>query len=316
MYYYGARYYSSRENLWISVDPLIYDGTFWSGKHNNGFLNSFNHGSYSYCYQNPINLIDPNGKQTVSPITQPTNSVQINSAINNIAKDYPNSPIYLLIQSSPIGIANDRQNANTGNISFNIHTIQDQSTNPNIDLTNGSFYVTLTHGQNLITGSIIEEGHTNEVTASFSISFVGDPVNGVGGADNLTTGSTSQIPLIANLINNTNQNVVINSSTPLTGTGPINANTQRARALMNGVTGIYNANDFGNARISTVINALTGAGVNSNNVSRGTPTFYRSVDGGRNGTFIDFTINNSFFTNGTNMGSGPVNIDKSKFQIY
>lgn len=26
--------------------------------------NSFNHGVYTYCYQNPIKLIDPNGKQT------------------------------------------------------------------------------------------------------------------------------------------------------------------------------------------------------------------------------------------------------------
>lgn len=44
----------------------MYDCTFWAGKHNGGLYNMFNHGSYIYCYQNPVNLIDPNGKQTES----------------------------------------------------------------------------------------------------------------------------------------------------------------------------------------------------------------------------------------------------------
>ena len=48
------------------MDPLAYDGTFWSGKHNGGLFNNLNHGSYIYCYQNPVSLIDPNGKQTES----------------------------------------------------------------------------------------------------------------------------------------------------------------------------------------------------------------------------------------------------------
>ena len=63
LYYYGARYYDPRISIWASVDPLIYDGTYLAEKHNNGFLNSFNHSSYSYCYQNPVNYYDPNGKQ-------------------------------------------------------------------------------------------------------------------------------------------------------------------------------------------------------------------------------------------------------------
>lgn len=63
LYYYGARYFDPRTSIWLSVDSLIYDETFLDGEHNGGFYNSFNHGSYIYCYQNPINLIDPNGKQ-------------------------------------------------------------------------------------------------------------------------------------------------------------------------------------------------------------------------------------------------------------
>ncbi len=33
------------------------------GDHNGGVFNHFNHNSYGYCYQNPVRLIDPNGKQ-------------------------------------------------------------------------------------------------------------------------------------------------------------------------------------------------------------------------------------------------------------
>lgn len=33
------------------------------GEHNGGVENSFNFATYSYCYQNPVRYIDPNGKQ-------------------------------------------------------------------------------------------------------------------------------------------------------------------------------------------------------------------------------------------------------------
>ena len=48
------------------MDPLAYDGTYWAGKHNGGLYNSLNHGSYIYCYQNPVRLVDPNGKQAIA----------------------------------------------------------------------------------------------------------------------------------------------------------------------------------------------------------------------------------------------------------
>ncbi len=49
MYYYGARYYAPRLSLWMSTDPLQ--------EHRLDFS------SYSYCLQNPIILVDPDGKR-------------------------------------------------------------------------------------------------------------------------------------------------------------------------------------------------------------------------------------------------------------
>ena len=47
LYYYGARYMNPKTSLWYGVDPLAekYVST----------------GSYVYCIDNPIRLIDPDG---------------------------------------------------------------------------------------------------------------------------------------------------------------------------------------------------------------------------------------------------------------
>ena len=70
LYYYGARYYNPRESVWLSADPLSgYNPMmevehYIDGQHNEGVYNSFNLNTYGYCYQNPVLLVDPNGKQT------------------------------------------------------------------------------------------------------------------------------------------------------------------------------------------------------------------------------------------------------------
>ncbi|MFV0290457.1 MAG: RHS repeat domain-containing protein [Mangrovibacterium sp.] len=69
LYYYGARYYDARVSLWYGVDPLatynpvIETEQYIDGQHNGGVFNSFNLNVYGYCYQNPVKLVDPNGKQ-------------------------------------------------------------------------------------------------------------------------------------------------------------------------------------------------------------------------------------------------------------
>ncbi len=50
--YYGARYYCDWLNIWLSVDPLSDRGPWIS--------------SYAYCFNNPIQLTDPDGKWPIS----------------------------------------------------------------------------------------------------------------------------------------------------------------------------------------------------------------------------------------------------------
>ena len=53
LYYYGARYYDPKTSIWLSVDPLAEKFP--------------NHSPYSYCFNNPINLIDPDGREPQDP---------------------------------------------------------------------------------------------------------------------------------------------------------------------------------------------------------------------------------------------------------
>jgi len=53
LYYYGARYYSTMVGIFISVDPK--------------FEKYLNVSSYAYCLNNPINRIDPNGREPIKP---------------------------------------------------------------------------------------------------------------------------------------------------------------------------------------------------------------------------------------------------------
>ena len=54
--YFGSRYYSSNLSIWLSVDPM-------SGKYPSL-------SPYSYCADNPVKLVDPNGEEIDNPPTE------------------------------------------------------------------------------------------------------------------------------------------------------------------------------------------------------------------------------------------------------
>lgn len=63
LYYYGARYYDPKISIWLSVDPLM-------EKHPN--MNP-----YVYCLQNPISMIDPDGRDGVRIIDNTNKTITI-----------------------------------------------------------------------------------------------------------------------------------------------------------------------------------------------------------------------------------------------
>jgi hypothetical protein len=52
--------------MWLSVDPLVADGTFFDGGGNSvGFYDAKNHAAYSFAHNNPIIITDPDGKDII-----------------------------------------------------------------------------------------------------------------------------------------------------------------------------------------------------------------------------------------------------------
>ncbi len=62
LYYYGARYYDPRTDLWQSPDPIL--SGYLDGAPNSGVYQPFNLAAYTYASDNPVRLVDPDGKST------------------------------------------------------------------------------------------------------------------------------------------------------------------------------------------------------------------------------------------------------------
>jgi RHS repeat-associated protein len=60
LYYYGARYYDPRTQVWQTPDPMA--GSYLDGEPNGGAYNSTNLASYTYAYNNPLRVFDPDGR--------------------------------------------------------------------------------------------------------------------------------------------------------------------------------------------------------------------------------------------------------------
>jgi RHS repeat-associated protein len=64
LYYYGARYYDPKISVWQSTDPML--DKYLESDRKGGMFNSKNFAMYTYCHENPMNLIDPTGLYTTS----------------------------------------------------------------------------------------------------------------------------------------------------------------------------------------------------------------------------------------------------------
>ena len=58
-YYYGARHFDPRTSMWINPDPIL--ASYMQGEMNGGVFAPQNLGLYSYAWNNPIVLQDPDG---------------------------------------------------------------------------------------------------------------------------------------------------------------------------------------------------------------------------------------------------------------
>jgi len=66
LYYYGARYYDPRISMWLSADPALGRYLQAGGKATSeGVFNSKNLGLYTYCHQNPLIYLDPDGNDVI-----------------------------------------------------------------------------------------------------------------------------------------------------------------------------------------------------------------------------------------------------------
>ncbi|MEV4482529.1 SpvB/TcaC N-terminal domain-containing protein [Micromonospora coxensis] len=60
LYYFGARYYDPRTQVWQTPDPILEN--YLEGTPNGGVYASMNLALYTYAYNNPIRLADPDGR--------------------------------------------------------------------------------------------------------------------------------------------------------------------------------------------------------------------------------------------------------------
>ena len=64
-YYFGARYYEPEIQMWLSPDPIL--ASYMRGKPNGGVFEPANLGLYSYAWNNPVVLHDPDGANVAAP---------------------------------------------------------------------------------------------------------------------------------------------------------------------------------------------------------------------------------------------------------
>ncbi|WP_437912844.1 RHS repeat-associated core domain-containing protein [Sorangium sp. So ce302] len=65
LYYFGARYYDPRSSVWLSPDPVL--ARYMAGRVNGGVFRPANLGLYAYAWNNPVGMVDPDGRAPGDP---------------------------------------------------------------------------------------------------------------------------------------------------------------------------------------------------------------------------------------------------------
>ncbi|HTN89589.1 MAG TPA: RHS repeat-associated core domain-containing protein, partial [Sorangium sp.] len=68
LYDYGARSYEPRLGVWLSPDPVLAE--YMTGRLNGGVYRPINLSLYTYAWNNPVVLIDPDGRLTTQAIAE------------------------------------------------------------------------------------------------------------------------------------------------------------------------------------------------------------------------------------------------------
>jgi RHS repeat-associated protein len=109
-YYYGARYYNPKWNVWLSVDPLAEDAPDWT--------------PYRYGFHNPLRFIDPTGMSEGDH----EYTMDKNGKIEKVKH----------VEGSTTDNLHTKENWDKGDTSKGVN-IEDQSVLAQLSVTNGDF---------------------------------------------------------------------------------------------------------------------------------------------------------------------------------
>jgi len=114
LYYYGARYYDPRTSIWQSPDPILND--YFDGKVNGGVFSPVNLQLYSYTYNNPVNLVDPDGNNPIKAVTM---AAKITYKIHKLKGKLTSSKFKKILKDEGMDIIDDIETFFDGQFDLN-----------------------------------------------------------------------------------------------------------------------------------------------------------------------------------------------------
>ncbi|WP_437742174.1 RHS repeat-associated core domain-containing protein [Sorangium sp. So ce1504] len=132
LYYYGARSYEPRLGVWVSPDPVLAE--YMAGKFNDGVYRPINLSLYTYAWNNPVVLIDPDGRLTTQAIAE---AFVKGSAVVGTALTVPATAA--VVEPTPIGELVVGGLFAVGTVGYAIYTIatadpDESATGPSCDV--------------------------------------------------------------------------------------------------------------------------------------------------------------------------------------